>query len=98
MKIGPEHVGKYVVTVGKRKARINTVHNGRFWAEYPDGDMVTFSCAADWQLVEEPKKPSERIHELCRTAPIFNTAFNPQRYLDAICAYLDELHEQGKLK
>ncbi len=67
----------------------------------PSGAYTGFTSQRPHRCVDEPKpekKPSERVQELFRTAPIANIAFNPQRYLDAVCAYLDELHAAGKLK
>lgn len=98
MKIGPEHVGKLIGDSQGRAYRVRFVGEKYFFADRdPDGEGSWPRDHRDWCEVEEPKKPSERIEEIERGLEDGPGKLS-SRLIIATIQYLDDLHEQGKLK
>lgn len=105
MKLGPEHIGKKITSSVNALSDLYTilaVKEQRCWLEASDGYNFICDCDNNWELVEEPKRPSERINEiLCdelRTS--ISSSFTIQEtpvtshHINAIKKYLDEQWEK----
>lgn len=93
MRLTKEHVGK--------KVRNNTacllgellaVYDRYIWLDEQNAGVSTVTNADNWELIEEPKKPSERIQELI--GPTRSDAEWSERFQQAVLTYLDEQHEK----
>jgi hypothetical protein len=98
MKIGPEHIGKMVKHYdGVPVLVCCVIDDNRFHGRRLGKDITNFTRQSDWKLVEEPKKPSERIVEVMRGSmyspgggDLQGQIDNLDRKLHAVLHYLDE--------
>jgi hypothetical protein len=103
MKITADHIGKKVSCSGgigeptMFKVRVLAVAKDNFIGVYhEEGEETLFRTDAKWELVEEGKKPSDRIEELAGGSMEYAVT---SRQISAILDYLDEQHanrEKGK--
>ena len=98
MKITADMVGKRVLhKSGVCAGRVAAVGGDEFWLEYKAGSHTTELADGNWELAPEPpKKPSARILDIEAGASLSFCDPAHRRYF-SICAYLDELREQGKI-
>jgi len=96
MKIGPEHIGKRVrpKETGNYCATVLCVDGNRCWLRAENGHRGTYVADDNWELVEEPKRPSERIAEILRdyASPSLHVA--DREAIEAVIDYLDEQWEK----
>ena len=91
MRITKEMVGKKVKLShweNREAETVTAVGEMRFLSFNRDGQENTYFQAMDWQLVEEPKKPSQRIAELI--GKTMDDMEYQERAIDAIIEFLDE--------
>jgi len=96
MKLGPEHIGKKVRAKGDVEsvyfpATVISVDDGFVWVRTRGGSRYTYAPEIDWELVEEPKRPSERINEIVDRHRALGIS---QEIVVAIITYLDEQWEK----
>lgn len=93
MKLGPEHIGKRVRSkeTGNYCATVLCVDGNRCWLRAENGHRGTYFADDNWELVEEPKRPSERINEIVDRHRALGIS---QEIVVAIITYLDEQWEK----
>lgn len=97
MKIGPEHIGKKVTSDPNDSdyyCILLAIHDDHVWVKDSTGVIFTAPRDNDWELVEEPKRPSERIAEILRdyASPSLHVA--DREAIEAVIDYLDEQWEK----
>lgn len=99
MKITTQHVGKRFIN-GRHIVTILFVGQQRIFVRDQNGNETGWDNEdTDWQLVEEPKKPSERINDLLGAKgwlPIHEWDSAPKNIQDALLAILTHLDEQAE--
>ena len=99
MKITKEHIGKRAAKGGGQFVEVLAVTEQTVVGRFPSwGEEHTWANGDDWELYEEPKKPSERIAELLKsTCDREDSGIGCARKsheLLAVMAYLDEQAEK----
>ena len=94
MRLTKEHIGKKVLSEASEEIfTVISVDEGAAWLKYENGIHSTFDCDYGFKLVEEPKKPSERIKELTIINPLTRICDDQ---IKGIISYLDEEFEKKK--
>lgn len=94
MKLGPEHIGKRVRMQDwdkKAFAIIRGIYQHKVWLWFDDGSSGSWLASEDWEVIEEPKRPSDQIWEMARSK---DRNVSPTEFESAIMIYLDAQWEK----